>query len=130
MARSQFGRAAVLPGGPLDDRQAEPEPAGVARPRAVEPREGLDGFLAQMFGDAGAVVGDLDFNVSLAAEQPHLDLAPEAQRIAEQVEKRALPFDAMASGRASCRERVCQYVMIPVVAVSLKNKKRETKIKM
>src|SRR3546814_18291860 len=25
-------------------------------------------------------------------------------------------------GRASCRERVCQYVSIPVVAVSLKNK--------
>src|SRR3546814_18674737 len=67
----------------------------LARPRAVEPREGLDGFLAQMFGDAGAVVGDLDFNVSLAAAQPHLDLAPEAQRIAEQVEKRALHCDAM-----------------------------------
>src|SRR3546814_11694393 len=27
-------------------------------------------------------------------------------------------------GRASCRERVCQYVSIAVVAVSLKNKKR------
>src|SRR3546814_13758654 len=26
-------------------------------------------------------------------------------------------------GRASCRERVCQYVYIPVVAVSLKKKK-------
>src|SRR3546814_13608634 len=32
-------------------------------------------------------------------------------------------------GRASCRERVCQYVSISVVAVSLKNKKesKETK---
>src|SRR3546814_11638564 len=28
-------------------------------------------------------------------------------------------------GRASCRERVCQYVKISVVAVSLKTKKRE-----
>src|SRR3546814_12373525 len=28
-------------------------------------------------------------------------------------------------GRASCRERVCQYVSIPVVAVSLKKKKKK-----
>src|SRR3546814_13375070 len=28
-------------------------------------------------------------------------------------------------GRASCRERVCQYVSISVVAVSLKKKKRD-----
>src|SRR3546814_13518602 len=28
-------------------------------------------------------------------------------------------------GRASCRERVCQYVSISVVAVSLKNKKNK-----
>src|SRR3546814_18280432 len=95
MAAALVGPAAVHPAYPLDAGQAEPEPAGVARPRAVEPREGLDGFLAQMFGDAGAVVGDLDFNVSLAAAQPHLDLAPEAQRIAEQVEKRALHCDAL-----------------------------------
>src|SRR3546814_19056926 len=30
-------------------------------------------------------------------------------------------------GRASCRERVCQYVWISVVAVSLKKKKKNTK---
>src|SRR3546814_17920120 len=30
-------------------------------------------------------------------------------------------------GRASCRERVCQYVSISVVAVSVKNKKSEHK---
>src|SRR3546814_3198121 len=29
-------------------------------------------------------------------------------------------------GRASCRERVCQYVLISVVAVSLKKKKKQT----
>src|SRR3546814_13663115 len=29
-------------------------------------------------------------------------------------------------GRASCRERVCQYVSISVVAVSYKTKKKET----
>src|SRR3546814_11342317 len=32
-------------------------------------------------------------------------------------------LDAEEIGRASCRERVCQYVSISVVAVSLKNKK-------
>src|SRR3546814_18668848 len=31
-------------------------------------------------------------------------------------------------GRASCRERVCQYVYISVVAVSLKKKRHKTKI--
>src|SRR3546814_16088932 len=31
-------------------------------------------------------------------------------------------------GRASCRERVCQYVEISVVAVTLKKKKKNNKI--
>src|SRR3546814_17093432 len=34
----------------------------------------------------------------------------------------------MKLGRASCRERVCQYVYITVIAVSLKKKKRDTTI--
>src|SRR3546814_19125122 len=37
------------------------------------------------------------------------------------------PTSAPEIGRASCRERVCQYVEISVVAVSLKKKKRESK---
>src|SRR3546814_8842405 len=89
MALVEFERAAVHPRDALDDRQAEPEPAGVARPRAIEPGKGLDGLFAQMFGNAGTVVGDLDFDPSVAAAQPHLDLVSEAQRIAEQVEERA-----------------------------------------
>src|SRR3546814_16216569 len=36
---------------------------------------------------------------------------------------RALP-DLGKIGRASCRERVCQYVVIPVVAGSIKKKKK------
>src|SRR3546814_20688444 len=32
------------------------------------------------------------------------------------------PGDSVEIGRASCRESVCQYVSIPVVAVSLKKK--------
>src|SRR3546814_14200667 len=41
------------------------------------------------------------------------------------------PFLAGEIGRASCRERVCQYVSISVVAVSLKQKKKmNSKIKL
>src|SRR3546814_18201319 len=36
--------------------------------------------------------------------------------------------DSVEIGRASCRERVCQYVEISVVAVSLKKKKKEKSI--
>src|SRR3546814_19701351 len=36
----------------------------------------------------------------------------------------AMPFEI---GRASCRERVCQYVSISVVAVYLKKKKKKEK---
>src|SRR3546814_6338675 len=46
MALVEFERAAVHPRDALDDRQAEPEPAGVARPRAIEPGKGLDGLFA------------------------------------------------------------------------------------
>src|SRR3546814_16667581 len=42
------------------------------------------------------------------------------QRIIAAVEPPAPPFQI---GRESCRERVCQYVSISVVAVSLKKKK-------
>src|SRR3546814_13644130 len=41
----------------------------------------------------------------------------------EPVEQRALDEEI---GRASCRERVCQYVSISVVAVSLKKKQRNS----
>src|SRR3546814_11175609 len=36
-------------------------------------------------------------------------------------------FGIAEIGRASCRERVCQYVYIPVVAVPFKKKKKITK---
>src|SRR3546814_13201622 len=39
------------------------------------------------------------------------------------------PGSASEIGRASCRERVCQYVLIPVVAVSLKKKTTTNKKK-
>src|SRR3546814_20882590 len=37
--------------------------------------------------------------------------------------RRSQQLASMEIGRASCRERVCQYVSISVVAVSLKKKK-------
>src|SRR3546814_15372460 len=37
------------------------------------------------------------------------------------------PAESDEIGRASCRERVCQYVEISVVAVSLKKKQRDDK---
>src|SRR3546814_14674331 len=41
------------------------------------------------------------------------------------VRGRHLPGGHCKIGRASCRERVCQYVKIPVGAVSLKKKKEK-----
>src|SRR3546814_13344455 len=38
---------------------------------------------------------------------------------------RAVSSNLFKIGRASCRERVCQYVSISVVAVSLKQKKKQ-----
>src|SRR3546814_14413625 len=35
------------------------------------------------------------------------------------------PIDTDEIGRATCRERVCQYVLISVVTVSLKKKKKQ-----
>src|SRR3546814_12729827 len=46
------------------------------------------------------------------------------------VEAHGLAGDAIAQqiGRASCRERVCQYVYILVVAVSLKKKSKQSNV--
>src|SRR3546814_11676455 len=41
----------------------------------------------------------------------------------------AVVFGGRELGRASCRERVCQYVSIPVVAVSLKKKPHSPSIR-
>src|SRR3546814_12755654 len=56
----------------------------------------------------------------------HDGQASERFRIIGAQVHRLLELIARKIGRASCRERVCQYVSISVVAVSLK-KKRQTK---
>src|SRR3546814_18308445 len=48
-----------------------------------------------------------------------------ALQIAEEYGDYATPAERQAIGRASCRERVCKYVYISVVAVSLKKKKKD-----
>src|SRR3546814_9709820 len=54
----------------------------------------------------------------------------EGHRVERQVpvflKRLALPREQI--GRASCRERVCQYVSIPVDAVSIKKNKHKTEI--
>src|SRR3546814_13817478 len=46
--------------------------------------------------------------------------------VARCLAERGVDIDKMAAeiGRASCRERVCRYVSIPAVAVSLQKKRR------
>src|SRR3546814_13004586 len=67
-------------------------------------------------GDSVTLTIDQSSKAALSVDQP-----PERSLWA------SLPFCmtvlAAEIGRASCRERVCQYVEISVVAVSLKNKK-------
>src|SRR3546814_20045594 len=62
--------------------------------------------------DAKVVVNDM----GSAANGDGADATP-AQQVAEMARRGKI-------GRASCRERVCQYVEISVVAVSLKKKKK------
>src|SRR3546814_16423790 len=49
---------------------------------------------------------------------------PHAQHLGAALRRRIVPFAVEEIGRASCRERVCQYVLISVVAVALKKKKK------
>src|SRR3546814_19475734 len=48
------------------------------------------------------------------------------RRTLQAIGSRARRAPAGKSGRASCRERVCQYVSVSVVAVSLKKNKTQT----
>src|SRR3546814_10063372 len=49
------------------------------------------------------------------------------EEISHRLERRFTKCDRRQIGRASCRERVCQYVEISVVAVSLKKKRKTNK---
>src|SRR3546814_17824848 len=84
-------------------------------------------------GSAGAVLG-----TALAIKMvAYIGVAPVVGAFADRLPRRAflvsmdlvrmavaicLPFVSQEIGRASCRERVCQYVSISVVAVSIKKK--------
>src|SRR3546814_7427720 len=70
-----------------------------------------DGHRAAVLGIGG--FGRTEFGGAFLAIADHVDAA----RV--DAERRQVIFQI---GRASCRERVCQYVSISVVAVSLKKK--------
>src|SRR3546814_20869043 len=53
------------------------------------------------------------------------DYAKNVQSASKSLSEMNKSYDEI--GRESCRERVCQYVEIPVVAVSLKKKKEQQK---
>src|SRR3546814_12274996 len=54
------------------------------------------------------------------------DLAPPTVPMRQRREIAAIPQCEQQIGRAPCRERVCQYVEIQVVAVSVKKKKHKS----
>src|SRR3546814_15537007 len=64
---------------------------------------------------------------SLHLNNQQQELARDRQRLDEELShfSTLLPADTLQAqiGRATCRERVCQYGKIPVVAVTLKKKK-------
>src|SRR3546814_18685901 len=70
---------------------------------------------------------DLMFNVAIFLPRRRLDAAlvePDSIEGASIELKPLASGPAREIGRASCRERVCQYVLISVVAGSLKKKKK------
>src|SRR3546814_14980555 len=84
-------------------------------------REPNDGQVATEAQIARQVrqVGDLRVHHKRSC---HLD-AREVDTVTPVVDAIAHPLVRLEIGRASCRERVCQYVYISLVAVSLKKKK-------
>src|SRR3546814_15356710 len=79
-------------------------------------------------GEAFAMMDAADVGVMVrkAIQDDRFMVPTHAAATREAVTARAHDTDAFEIGRASCRERVCQYVSISVVAVSLqkKNKKK------
>src|SRR3546814_21101504 len=64
----------------------------------------------------------LDVCVDYVRRDGSADMDEIASRFATQA---TVPLMIDSNGRASCRDRVCTYVEISVVAVSLKKKKKE-----
>src|SRR3546814_12890945 len=83
--------------------------------------ETLSGEEIKALLDTGEFTREDGVNVRPASVPPAGTSIPKTRR-------RKGPFGDAAPqeiGRASCRERVCQYVLISVVAVSLKKKNRK-----
>src|SRR3546814_15542214 len=87
-------------------------------------------FVEQKTAIEVTIPGDAEVGVGAAHEIARRDAVLGQQGIRDAVRKPAVGFgvqtldrERQKIGRASCRERVCQSVKIPVVAASLKKKK-------
>src|SRR3546814_17681996 len=78
-------------------------------------QKGLGGLRAKGFVPAFGKLADLGVEIGAAAVPVvhAVRVEPEGEQLLRQI------------GRASCRERVCQYVYISVVAVSFTTKERQ-----
>src|SRR3546814_20960042 len=116
---------------------------------AVDAQNGLDIGGHRLIMTPGQVavaqseVGDIGFRQTLETEQSvagkhgldelvDLTILPRPRFLLSErfLAQRIVAFDkpvVLQIGRASCRERVCQYVEISVVAGSLKKKKKKKK---
>src|SRR3546814_15737291 len=89
----------------IDDSVGEELPAEPGRSKAV---------------DVDSLTTRITMDVILRTLFSHATTKAEASKVSTAI--RALTRQSMQIGRASCRERVCPYVWISVVAVSLKKK--------
>src|SRR3546814_17041784 len=81
--------------------------------------------------DEKFVIGQFTYNIAAAKKESGGSL--EGKKIALVYHDSAYgkePIATLEIGRASCRERVCTYVSISVVAVSLKKKRTESEAKL
>src|SRR3546814_15071389 len=69
-----------------------------------------------------------DHQLELLVVEPHIEQSIRGIARADALLSGALTHGSAQIGRASCRERVCQYVSISVVAVSLKKKTKKISI--
>src|SRR3546814_15952705 len=91
----------------------------------VEETHPLDDFLQYPLGDLALLVGQLVGQPEPPKPEPPKPEPPKPQPAPEPAPTPPPPEPVLEIGRASCRERVCQYVSSPVAAVSL-NKKHYT----
>src|SRR3546814_21049653 len=110
----------------MQDRRSELV-SNVARARATltrwtgDPAPEIAGPIPEFPVDAAKLRAGLDHHPTIEMIDAQADQADADVRVADA--GRRPDFGVNQIGRASCRDRVCQYVSIPGVAVSLQKKK-------